>query len=165
MNKIQKIARTFKISLANYDSLSMLLAYLKAALHVHQTHHWQTSGKSYYADHLLFERIYDESEDFVDELAEKAVGLGSIELVDCLKQSELVHEIITSICKSTKDSPDEMVAKSLAVEEALLELVKKTIDNLEYDDKLSHGISNLLEGIADKHETFVYLLKQRNEKL
>jgi hypothetical protein len=32
---------------------------------------------------------------------------------------------------------------------------------LEQKGQLSNGTDNLLQGVADKHEEFVYLLKQR----
>lgn len=166
MGKLQKVAGSFKLSLGSHEALSDLLAYMRAALDLHQVHHWQTRGTTYYADHLLFMRIYDDSGDFIDQLAEKSIGLGSIELVDLCRQSEMRHRAVMSMCGTTSGvSPDEMVERSLQAEMTLVGMIKQTIETLEASGQLTHGLSNLLEGIADAHETFIYLLKQRNEQV
>jgi DNA-binding ferritin-like protein len=164
MKKIHKIAQSFKVSLGSHECLSDLLACMRAVADLHQTHHWQTRGSSYYGDHLLFERIYNESQSFVDQLAEKAIGLGNADLVDLCKQSELRHKKILEMCGETSNvSPQEMVERSLKAEKKLIEMTKNSISSLESCNQLTHGLSNLLEGIADAHEGFVYLLKQREE--
>jgi len=166
MSKLQKIAGSFKISLGSHEALSELLAYMRAAIDLHQVHHWQTRGSTYYADHLLFERIYNESVPFVDHVAEKSIGLGSVDLVDLCQQSEMRHRFIMSMCSGTSTvSPQEMVERSLQAEMTLVGMIKQTIETLEAGGQLSHGLSNLLEGIGDTHESFIYLLKQRNEQV
>jgi DNA-binding ferritin-like protein len=166
MKKLQKVAGTFKVSLGSHEVLSDLLAYMRASLDLHQVHHWQTRGSTYYADHLLFMRIYDESQPFIDQLAEKAIGLGTADLVDLCKQSDMRHRAIMSMCGSSSNvSPQEMVERSLQAETTLLGMITQTIDSLEASRQLTGGLSNLLEGIADAHEGFVYLLKQRNEQV
>ena len=111
---------------------------------------------------MLFQRIYGESQEFIDSVAERAVGSFSAEQVNLPKQIEAMSAFIKETYASGGNSPDEMVSQSLAVEKRVLESIKKTIDDLEAAGQLSHGISNLLEGVADKHETFVYLLSRRN---
>lgn len=168
MKKIWKIASKLEIKYAQMDLrvLSELLAYLRAASHIHQTHHWQTNGKEYYADHLLFMRLYDESQEFIDSVAERAVGLDSPERVDAVQQVDLVGEIVhKAYDKSSGQSADDMVKRSLLIEEKVLDVLEKTMDSLQRTNSLSHGTSNLLEGVADKHETFAYLLKQRGQVL
>lgn len=165
MKKLFKTASGFQKKLAQMDlrPLSTLLANLRAASHIHQTHHWQTSGPEYYADHLLFERLYDESQDFIDQVAERAVGGESAERVDALEQCSAMHDAVRKAYEvASGDSPNDMVSRSLATEEMVLESIKIAIDTLTSTDSLSPGTSNLLEGISDLHETFVYLLKRRN---
>src|ERR1700760_4998396 len=43
------------------QELGLLVAVLRAASVVHQSHHWQTRGTSFYGDHLLFEKLYNDS--------------------------------------------------------------------------------------------------------
>ncbi len=148
---------------ADLSPLSDLLACLRAASHIHQTHHWQTSGPEYYADHLLFERLYDEGQEFIDQVAERAVGGDSIERVDAVEQVDKVGEKVhKAYSEASGGSPQDMVRRSLAIENMVIENIKTAINTLSSTDSLSAGTSNLLEGIADTHETFLYLLKQRN---
>jgi len=57
-----------------------------------------------------------------------------------------------------------MVQSSLTGEMLCLEHIEKFLNNLKETDRLTSGLSNLLEGMADKHETFVYLLRQRSQE-
>lgn len=163
MKKLKKIAQEIENSLSNYNKLSQVLAFLRAGAFIHQTHHWQTRGMNYYSDHLLFQRLYDESSEFIDSIAEKAVGLGYVDLVDPLGQIILIHKILSSIYNQDSTlSPDDMVLASLEIEKKIIDFIKKTIESLNSNNLLTHGLSNLLEDIADKHESFVYLLNQRS---
>lgn len=135
--------------------LPELLAALQAAAFLHQMHHWMCKGPTFFADHLLFERLYNESLELIDQLAEKIVGKGFT-----LTAGNQVETIGVHIGLFTKDSPD-MIARSLKAEYVCLEMVHHCLGGLEDAQRLSHGLSKLLEDIADKHETFTYLLHQR----
>lgn len=144
--------------------LSVLLAGLRAMYMLLQTFHWQTRGGHYYADHLLFQRLYEESTPFIDDVAERAVGLGGETLVDPCQQIELMEHMIQKICGGPGVMPPEqLVQTALAGERMLLGLNKAVLDGLEAQGALTHGTSNLLEGLHDKHEQFTYLLGQRNK--
>lgn len=167
---LKKEARALAASLINpkvctrvassMKPLSSVLAVLRAAAMVHQTHHWQTSGAQYYGDHLLFERLYDESQPFIDQVAERAVGAGSVALVNSLDQAKVIYELIPLMC-SGSDDPEEMVRDSLKTESLVVGVVDAAITMLEGTGSLSNGTDNLLQGVSDLHEGFVYLLKQR----
>jgi len=139
--------------------LTSLLGVLQAASLLHQTHHWSTQGPVYYADHLLFERLYNESQEFVDQVAERAVGLGA-PFISAISQARDVLSHVQQFGGSSEDS-ETMVTSSLKAELACLAWIKSTIDQMTAAGTITPGVSNLLEGVADKHETFVYLLRQR----
>lgn len=172
MNRLFKVADSFQKKLGQVDlrPLSTLLAYLRAATHVHHTHHWQTTSPEFYADHLLFQRLYegdDEEENLVeemiDQIGERAVGGDSPERVDALDILDMVHDIVRKVYELVPgNTSEDMVKRSLAIEDMILENIKTTIDTLTSTDSLSPGTSNLLEGVSDLHESFVYLLKRRN---
>ena len=153
--------------------LAMVVQFLRALAHLHQSHHWQTHGMAFYADHKLFEQLYNESLEFIDQVAERAVGLDGPATVDPFLQAYGVFTIVSLICGHTKGdsmptslevaTPDLMIQRSLRGEVILLNLVTKMLSELRVSGELSPGTSNLLEGLADKHEGFVYLLKQRSE--
>jgi starvation-inducible DNA-binding protein len=155
--EIFDLSKIFMVAVAEkavWDDVSDLLSMLMASSMIHQNHHWNSAGENFYSDHLLFERIYNETQEDIDSLAEKIVG-GPSSKIDLLKTSELMNDLIQA------QQEDNHVTSSLKIEEIILDHISKIINLLESQNELSHGMSNLLEGIHDKHESFVYLLKQR----
>lgn len=147
--------------------LGALLSCLRAGALIHQTHHWQTRGDTFYGDHLLYDRLYKESVDFIDQVAERAVGSGGHLLVHPLVQASQIQAIVGYVFGdiSTDPSPDNYAKVSLATEVFLLEAISLAYKLLEEKSQLSHGTDNLLQGVSDKHEEFVYLLRQRCQKV
>lgn len=142
--------------------LGALVAILRAASVVHQSHHWQTRGSSYYGDHLLFERLYNDSLGFIDQVAERAVGSGSRDLVCPKTLSVLVAKLVFFWCQTpVEPTAQDMVGVSLSVERCVVDCLKAARASLETKGALSDGTDNLLQGVADKHEEFLYLLQQR----
>lgn len=139
-----------------------LLGVLQAAALVHQTHHWSCRGLSFFADHLLFERLYNESLPAIDQLAERAVGKGTPLAISAKTQTEVISRVV-SVLGDDPTSTADMLQRSLVVESFCLTGIANMITLLEGSEQLSPGTSNLLEGIADTHETFIYLLKQRSQ--
>lgn len=140
--------------------LAGLLAVLQAASLIHKTHHWQTSGGHYYADHLLFDRLYTESQGFIDQVAERAVGTDQASIVDVSSQTKVIAFLVDHLCDGSTE-PDRMAEISLQTESLVLQAIDLALNKLKEAGKLSNGTDNLLQGAADLHETFVYLLKQR----
>lgn len=139
-----------------------LLGALRGAAAIHQTHHWMTKGASYYSDHLLFERLYNESQEGIDAWAERVVGgLGG--RISPLQQADLLKACVKFSGSEIAASADTMVQASLQAEALVLALINRVKSSLEAEGRLSSGTSNLLDGLADKHETFVYLLQQRSD--
>lgn len=152
-------------NVSEYDCLSVLLTSLLAVARVHQTNHWSSKGEPFYGDHLLFERLYSETNDEVDSVAEKIVGLSNIKGVDVVKQSQQIDTIISSLLSTLPyDVPacDNLINVSLDFEKFLLKVIDLVIVSLKASRKLSLGIENMLGSLADKHESHVFLLSQRS---
>jgi DNA-binding ferritin-like protein len=145
--------------------LSALLVYLRAASMIHQTAHWQTHGQAFYGDHKLFMRIYEDSQDLIDGLAERTVGLGDGRLVEAWTQAKHLERCIGNCYAGRKidEGPNGLVEISLHIEYHVVEGIRITRQVLEQAGVLTDGTDNLLQGIADKHEEFIYLLKQRSQ--
>lgn len=143
--------------------LAALLAILRAEAWIHQAHHWQTRGCSYYGDHLLFERLYNDTNAFVDGLAEKTVGTGHHTLVNPVFQGQHMLSVLQALYAGAPPNPsaEEYAMLSLRTVYRFLAVERLVYEALKAKGQLSHGIDNMLQGIADKHEEFVYLLKQR----
>lgn len=145
--------------LGSASPLSAVLAVLRGAAFVHQTHHWQTSGPSSYADHLLFERLYNDGQAYIDQVAERAVGLGGTRLVDPAMQAHMVAQLVGGV--TSESGSGSLAVVSLQAESLVLSVVDEALEVLRSTGALRPGVDNLLQGVADQHETFVYLLQQR----
>lgn len=143
--------------------LAGLVGALRAVSNIHQSHHWQSFGPTYYADHLLFERLYNTTNEDIDSVAERSVGTYGPAVVDAqtIVADTLRHIALINRQYGAPQSNTAMARTSLAAELALLRAIDAVITSLQNTGRLSHGISNLLEGIADRHEQNVYLLQQR----
>lgn len=138
------------------EALEYLLAYLTAAYHSHWTTHWTSKGKNFYGDHELFARLYGTFPDEIDGLAEKMVALYGEDSVDFEGQASLILELAQK-WGGTKDR----VMRAWTVENGLQEAIAGAEDALDADDDLTLGLDNFLAGLADAHETPLYLLGQR----
>lgn len=143
------------------ERLPLFLSCLQALALLHQSHHWSTSGPDFYADHLLYERLYNESLPMIDAFAEKSIGTQVIRKVDALRQVQAMSEFMGIV--GTAKTADEMVQVSLRAEILCVQEVNALMPILEEQMPLHEGFINLLGDIADKHESFVYLLRQRTQ--
>lgn len=150
-------------------SLSVLVSALRALYQLHQSHHWTTKGSSYYADHLLYQKLYEGILPEIDSVAERAVGSGGIELLRPIPQAKQTLRFVEVFCAGGSKKhetgyaiagahfdPYQLAARSLEAELFVIGL----IDQVE-SGRTSAGTRNLLEGIADTHEGHIYLLNQR----
>jgi DNA-binding ferritin-like protein len=138
--------------------LSVLLAATRALAQLHQSHHWQASGEAFYGDHLLFDRLYTATDEDVDKIAEKLVGLGTSEMVDAVAIAAQCHRILNELYGAQAKDISE---SSLAAEELYISIVQTVSIALDEQDRLTYGLDNMLADIADKHEEHVYLLKRK----
>lgn len=145
-----------------YAQLSVVLVHLKYLYALHQNNHWVSMGDPYYGDHLLFQRLYLAIVEEIDGIAEKSIGLGCTSNVDLhLIHSQLLKLVSGINGATTIPQSSDLAKKSLMAEINFLKVLDHVIDSLKETCLLTHGLSNMLEGIADLHEGHVYLLKQR----
>lgn len=138
-------------------SICIYVSYLRALYFVHQQHHWICSGPAFFALHKLFEEIYKSAEADVDEAAEKFVGLFGDESLSMKTQLECFNQILSSL-----DEDDDLVARSLALEEKFLAFSKGFYKALktEHDEDLTMGLDDMLMEIASHREQACYHLKR-----
>lgn len=138
--------------------LATLLATLRAVYQIHQAAHWQVRGMTAYGDHLLFQRLYEAMLKEVDDVAERAVGSGDPSLVDPILQASQTTQVVTMLRGDTRRvvQAEDLVGIGLESEEFLLDMLDALLAQ-----EWPQGTQNLLQGIADTHESHVYLLSQR----
>lgn len=142
------------------SELLLLLAFCRALAWLHQNHHWVTSGLNYYGDHLLFERLYDQTAEDIDKLAEKAIGVGClVELINPVFQARAMISFLQKYPSGS--GVMECAQSSFEAEKGFLGYLGKTVETLKGRNVLSRGVDDLLAGIEDKHESHIYLLGQR----
>src|SRR5271165_2289461 len=83
---------------------ALYVATLKALAMIHQHNHWTIKGVAFYGDHLLFERIYNDTLKNLDEAAEKFIGLFGTECLDYELQATLLHQVLVKY-KNLEASP------------------------------------------------------------
>ncbi|HEY3254258.1 MAG TPA: DNA starvation/stationary phase protection protein, partial [Polyangiaceae bacterium] len=64
--------------LAMVDALNQLLADTATLRDMYKKHHWQVSGPTFYALHLLFDKHAEEQTELIDKLAERVQTLGGV---------------------------------------------------------------------------------------
>jgi DNA-binding ferritin-like protein len=145
-----------------YAQLSVLLVHLRFLALVHQTHHWIAKGDAFYGDHQLFNRLYDKVVEEIDSVAERAVGMGGEQNVRLdLQVAQLYKLVRSSEASQTVPQNSGLARQSLVAECNFQKIIKAMCLSMKEDRSETPGIENLLQGIADTHESHIYLLKRR----
>lgn len=145
-----------------YPQLSVILVYLRHLAMIHQNHHWVSKGEPFYGDHLLFQRLYDGVLEDIDSVAEKSIGLGSVANVALPLHTQQLNKLLQNYgMVATIPQPADLARRSYSAEMNFLKVTSHLVEHLKECGILTRGLDNLLAGIEDKHESHVYLLKQR----
>ena len=144
-----------KIAADNMDEeackiLSAYVAFTRALYILHQQNHWQAQS---YGDHLLFQRLYEDSQTLADDAAERVMGL-------C---GEVVFEGEESIAKKFEPkipTLTSLLEASLEIENAFQDVTQNTYDALKAKDMLTLGLDDLIMSQAAMGEVHIYLLQQ-----
>lgn len=140
---------------------ALYVATLKAIALIHQHNHWTCKGLAFYAEHQLFERLYNSTLKDVDLAAEKFIGLMGDSVLDYDLQNDLLHKVLSKYSK-LEGSPVEM---SLAIERDFLKFSREAYSCFEDEGKFeeSLGLDDMVMAIASQREESVYLLQQSLE--
>jgi DNA-binding ferritin-like protein len=144
-----------------YAELSVLLVHLRYVALVHQTAHWTCKGDNFFGDHLLHERLYNDVLPEIDAVAEKAVGLGNENNVNVVLQTLQLMRLVQQMGTTMIPQSNQLVSTTLDAEMNLLKVIGILELSLKEKGTSTSGLSNLIQGIADKHEEHTFLLKQR----
>jgi len=131
--------------------LSLYTAFARALYSLHQQNHW--AAKSY-GNHLLFQRLYEESQEIADSAAERTVGLCGELMFEGSEDS-----IVKRFIPQNKDNAS-LLKSSLAAEKAFQTLAKKVYEYLKSKKMLTLGLDDLIMSQASEGESHIYLLQQ-----
>jgi len=132
-----------------------LLACLRAQYWNYQQAHWQVKGRTFYGDHLLFQRLYESVQTQVDGLAEKMVAMYGPEAVDGLDVGAKFETFIRRWSET-----DCLHKRGLLSEQDFQGINEKVYDFLGEAGELTLGMDDFLMAMANEHETNEYLLQQ-----
>lgn len=142
------------------DAMLEMLAVLRSMYWIHQNSHWQSAGSTFYGDHLLFQRLYEETADDVDGVAEKAVAFLGCELVDPAELFTRAKKWVDEWCASPNP-----VMRSMAAEKSFMHLAKEYYTLLKKLDIMTLGLDDEIMSLCNSHESHIYLLQQRLEQV
>lgn len=154
-----KIALAQEVDISPVEILNEYLAILRVSQLVHFHSHWKCSGDEFYGNHLLFQRLYESSEERFDEIAEKIIGLYGNEALDIAKQFQLIGVIAPDFVSAS------VFENSINIEMKFLNCAEKVFKYLEDKEKLSLGLNDMIATHASKAEENLYLLKQAAKKI
>ena len=127
-----------------------------------QTAHWTAKGTPSYADHLLYERLYKENSEELDQYIEQFIPVGGEQITNPLALFQLSAKKIEKLIQfEGEPTPEDLAKAALRCEGFLLANLKKLYNTLKESKKLSMGADDLLMGMYQTHESHTYLLKQR----
>lgn len=135
--------------------LVQVLAALKAKIEWSKFAHWTSQGEEFYGDHLLYDRIYEESAPDFDACIEKFLIQWPEEIanpIQTLKEAQQTLE---------KHQTESYLNTLMELSQHLLTQIKELYDALKTQEKLSLGLDDFIMTLADHHENHLYLLKQR----
>ena len=128
-----------------------VLVTLQAIERLHHAAHLQAKGPESYSDHLLFGRLYEGVQHEIDGLSEKMVAAFGGACVDADARGADAAELLADWSK-TGDTFQRALGAEMQLQDAFEAALAAEV---------SPGLENLLQGLADAHETAVYLLQQR----
>ncbi len=145
------------VNLAN--ELKPVLADLFMVYTKLRNYHWNVEGVYFFQLHQMFEKLYDEFADDIDEIAERIRILG-------VKAPATLHEYIN--LAKIKEQPGEYPDAN--------EMVKNIVDDFEYlvleINKLAKRSQNLFEDeisagqlykLVEKYEKHLWMIKMLNK--
>ena len=148
------------------EIMAKYLAFLIGLKNFYQSCHWRSKGKGYYGDHLLFERLYNDVVEEVDQFAEKSVSMSDETSVCPIKVYNYVAEVMKGLEKDKGGIPssEDLIIMACESNESFLKATEKFYDILDDSDKLTLGMDDFLTSLYSKHEEHCYLLKQKKKR-
>ena len=138
--------------------LNLYISTLKA-ISIISTHcHWTTSktNDNFFGNHLMFERIYKESLDNLDQAAEKVIGVFGLDHFDYDLQTSYLNKLLNKY-SSIKEEPVKMLIQVIS---DFIKLSTSIYKYLDENKKMTLGFDDMICAISNTNESFLYLLKQ-----
>lgn len=135
-----------------------MIAWFHAAHHV-------TKGTGFGGDHVnIYGRIYTELEEDFDEIVEKGLGLtGDETLADPASILSQAAGQLSQYPQPTNQDAELIARNALEIARVYISFIESIYIQFEACG-MSLGLDDLIQGFANKYETYVYLLQQRTRQ-
>ena len=145
-----------------YNYMFSQICYMRAIhLWFHGAHH-MTRGMSFSGDHsFLYDKIYNGVQDGIDAVIEKAVGLCGQDIACPCHAVTGAAQILQAYPAPSKLNSTGIAAAGMAIIKDFIEFLECMNSDLDECGSLTLGLSDLLAAVANEHEGYYYLLKQR----
>jgi len=151
---VNRIANRWAIRKAAVEAekWAMLLATVRAVAAVEQAAHWNAVD---YGDHMLYERLYYDTQEIIDDLAERILALNPFTGVSMV--SAQLSMMLQQINRWQQMKPQMRdIDLVLIAEKDLQRLVRECLK----DTALDPGMEAFLTGVLDRQNTSLYLIQQ-----
>ena len=163
-NEIQKFGTLKDLPLGLEDNarassvaaLNQVLADTITIRDLYKKHHWQVSGATFYALHLLLDKHYEEQAELVDTIAERIMTLGGISLAMAPDIAEATR--IARPPKGREDVPTQ-ISRLLKAHEQILTYSREAAD--QASESGDEGTNDLLiSDVVRTNELQVWFLAE-----
>jgi len=117
--------------------------------------HWKVGGNDYYGNHLLLQRIYEDTQEHVDKIGERTVGLLGPKAIEAKSQADMVKRFYLEFSK-----PGKPMENAILAAERLHKMLRDTYAELSGTETMTLGLDDLLMGLQSAKEEHLYLLQQ-----
>ena len=128
----------------------------------HAAHH-VTKGTGFGGDHVnIYGEIYTQLDEDLDMIVEKGIGLtGDETLADPVSSLSLAATKLAQYPAAANQSADMIARHAFTISKEYIAFIESIYSQFE-SCGMSLGLDDLLQGLANQYETYVYLLQQRS---
>lgn len=128
----------------------------------HAAHH-VTKGTGFGGDHVnIYGEIYTQLDQDLDQIVEKGIGLtGDETLADPVSSLSLAATKLAQYPAAANQSAEIIAQHAFALSKEYIDFLESTYRQFEACG-MSLGLDDLLQGLANQYESYVYLLQQRS---
>ena len=133
-----------------------MIAWFHAAHHV-------TKGTGFGGDHVnIYGEIYTSLDEDLDQIVEKGIGLtGDESLADPVSSLSMAAGLLAQQPASANQDAETIACNAFEVIKYYVQSIESIYSQFEACG-MSLGLDDLLQGLANQYETYVYLLQQRS---
>ncbi len=128
----------------------------------HAAHH-VTKGTGFGGDHVnIYGEIYTQLDEDFDMIVEKGIGLtGDETLADPVSSLSLAATMLAQYPMAANQNAEMIAAAAFEISKSYIAFLEGVYAQFEACG-MSLGLDDLLQGLANQYETYVYLLQQRS---